>query len=82
MKTMYIGDMDLKTYIMKMEKEARIAFAKRVGASVGHLQNVGYGYKPCAAELAIAIERESAGLVRFESLCPGIDVSHMRSAAA
>ena len=70
--------MDIKTYIMTMDKEARCAFAKRVGASVGHLQNIGYGYKPCAAELAISIERESGGTVRFESLCPDIDVSHMR----
>ena len=79
---MYIPGMDLKTYIMEMDKQGRVLFAQRVGASVGHLQNVCYGYKPCAAELAIAIERESAGKVQFESLCPSIDVSHMRRAVA
>lgn len=74
--------MDLKTYINQLEKDARLSFAERVGASVGHLQNVGYGYKPCAAWLAIAIERESRGAVRFEALCPDIDVSHMRCRTA
>ncbi len=74
--------MALKTYLMKMPKPERVGFAARVGASVGHLQNISYGYKPCAAELAIAIERESSGEVRFEELCPEIDVSHMRRVVA
>lgn len=74
--------MDLKTFLMKMPKAERAQFAARVGASVGHLQNISYGYKPCAAELAIAVERESGGSVRFEAMCPDIDVSHMRCAGA
>jgi hypothetical protein len=49
---------------------AREAFAKRVESSVGHLRNVGYGYKPCSHKLAAAIWRESKFAVTRESLCP------------
>lgn len=73
--------MDLKTYIMQMDPAARRDFAERCGASVGHLQNIGYGYKTCAADLAIAIDRESGGKVCFELLCPLIDISHLRGTA-
>lgn len=76
---MYSGAMKFRTYLMAMTPPDRSAFAKGVGASVGHLQNVAYGYKPAVAELAIAIERESGGAVRFEDICPDIDVSHMRA---
>lgn len=52
------------------DDQAREAFAARVGSSVGHLRNVGYGYKPCAHKLAALIWEESGRLVSRESLCP------------
>lgn len=61
--------MDLKTYLRPMSMEARQEFAKRCGASRGHLQNICYG-KKCAAELASAIERESGGSVSRQELRP------------
>lgn len=51
--------MDLKPYLSAMTKPERIAFAERCDTSLGHLQNVMYGLKPCATDLAVAIERES-----------------------
>ena len=73
--------MDLKKYLFGLQRPAREGFASRVGASIGHLQNVAYGHKPCAAELAIAIDRESKGAVRFETLRPDVDISHLRGSA-
>lgn len=70
---------EFRTYLMSMAPPERAVFAKRVGMSVGHLHNVAYGNKPATAELAISVERESGGKVRFECMCPSIDVSHMRA---
>lgn len=68
-----IGGMSttLTQYLRELpDDDAREAFAKRVDSSVGHLRNVGYGYKPCAHKLAAAIWRESGFAVTRESLCP------------
>lgn len=56
--------MDLKTYVKSLpSEEARVAFATRCSTTLGHLKNVMYGYKPCATDLAVRIERESEGAV-------------------
>lgn len=52
------------------DDKARERFASRVDSSVGHLRNVGYGYKPCSHKLAAAIWRETSQEVSRESLCP------------
>lgn len=52
------------------DDKAREKFASRVGSSVGHLRNVGYGYKPCSHKLAALVWTESDGIVSRESLCP------------
>lgn len=49
---------------------AREDFAQRVESSVGHLRNVGYGYRPCAHKLAALIWDQSEHVVSRESLCP------------
>lgn len=51
--------MDLKTLVLSLPPAERCAFASSAGTTLGHLRNVMYGYKPCAAELASAIERVS-----------------------
>jgi len=56
--------MDLKSFIKGLPNdEAREDFARRCGTSLGHLRNVMYGYKPCATDLAVNIERESGRAV-------------------
>lgn len=62
--------MDLKTYLSPMSQEVREEFAGRCGTSRGHLQNVSYGYRPCATDLAVLIERESKYSVRRWELRP------------
>jgi DNA-binding transcriptional regulator YdaS (Cro superfamily) len=56
--------MDFKTFFAPLSTEARDEFAKACETSRGHLQNVMSGYRPCATDLAVAIERESKGAVR------------------
>lgn len=61
--------MDLKTYLKSLPDEAaREAFAVRCKTTLGHMRNVMYGYKPCATDLAVLIERESGTAVRRPEL--------------
>jgi DNA-binding transcriptional regulator YdaS (Cro superfamily) len=54
----------LKDFLSAMDGDEREAFARRCGTSRGHLQNVMYGLRTCATDLAVAIERESWKAVR------------------
>jgi DNA-binding transcriptional regulator YdaS (Cro superfamily) len=63
--------MDLKTFLKSLpDEEAREAFGRQCGSTLGHLRNVSYGQRPCAPELAVAIERESTRQVTRQELCP------------
>lgn len=70
--------MNLKTYFMALPKERRDTFAALCGTTRGHLTNIAYGQKPCSEKLAIAIERESLGAVRCETLRPDVDWAYLR----
>jgi len=50
-----------------MPMNERERFAAQCGTSYGHIRNVAYG-KTCAEELAIAIEKESGGIVTIAEL--------------
>lgn len=62
--------MDLKTFLSDMTVVDRESFAKRCDSTRGVLQNIMYGVRPCSAELAVAVERESGGVVRRWDLRP------------
>ena len=63
--------MNLYTYIKSLPGDAeRSAFSTRCETTLGHIRNVMYGYKTCSTELAVSIERESAGAVTRIELCP------------
>jgi hypothetical protein len=47
-----------------MSPTAREDFARRCGTTKGHIQNVMYGLRTCATDLAVNVERESAQQVR------------------
>lgn len=65
-----MADMDLKTFLAPLDSEQRDRFASRCATSKGHLQNVMYGVRPCATDLAVHIERESEHAVRRWDLRP------------
>lgn len=62
--------MDLKTYLTPLQADAREDFARKCGTTKGHMQNIMYGLKSCATDIAVAIERESGGVVRRWDLRP------------
>ena len=62
--------MKLKTYISNVAAYLRDPFAIECGTSKGHLLNVAYGYRACAPELAVAIERATSGAVTRQELRP------------
>lgn len=71
--------MKLLDYLHTMTPEKREGFAMLCGVSMGHLNNVAYGYKTVGAEIAIAIERESAGAVTVEEMRPDMDWAVVRA---
>lgn len=62
--------MELKTYLSSMSADDRDEFAKRCETTRGHMQNVSYGYRACATDLAVLIDRKSGGAVRRWDLRP------------
>lgn len=61
---------ELKTYLSGLSDEQLAEFAERCQTSVGHLRNIGYGYKPCGPALAVRAERMSGGALRRWALRP------------
>ncbi len=53
----------LRAFLSHLTPPEVDAFAELCEVTPGHLRNVMYGYKPCAPDLAVSIERESAGAV-------------------
>lgn len=62
--------MKLIHHLKPLSKEQRQALAAACETTVGHLKNVGYGYRPCAAELAVCIEQRTAGKVTRRDMRP------------
>lgn len=62
--------MNLRAYLSSRSGAERDQFAVRCGTTRGHLQNIMYGIRPCATDLAVCIERESANEVRRWDLRP------------
>ncbi len=62
--------MQFKTYFFSLATDARRAFAEKVGTSVGHLNNVAYGYTKLAPIACVAVEIESARVVMRWDLLP------------
>lgn len=59
--------------------EEREAFAVRCGTTLGYLRKAISVEQQLSAELVIAIERESDGIVRCERLRPDIDWKSLRN---
>lgn len=61
-----------REFFLGLSKEQRQQFAKRIGRSHAWLLLVAYGHKRVSAETALAIEAASGGLVKAETLVPGL----------
>lgn len=77
--------MDFKTFWLSIPVQQRGDFAGRCGAKATYLNMVAFGAmahngkpKRVSAAIAIAIERESGGAVRCETLRPDVDWAYLR----
>ena len=71
----------LKTFFMGLTVAERDDFALRCETSRPHITNIAYGLKTCSEKLAVAIERESNGAVRAETLRSDVDWEYIRGTA-
>ena len=62
--------MNLKQYLHGLDIQEREKLAESCGSTLGHMRNVMYGYRPCSAELATAIERHTGRAVTRKDLRP------------
>ena len=63
--------MDIQTFLKSLKtKDRRHEFSSRCGTTLGHLQNVSYGLRPCSPQLAVAIEQQSDSRVTRKELLP------------
>lgn len=70
-QTVYRSGMEkLKTYLLQMSVDDRVAFASRCGTTWPFLRNVAYGYRSPGEKLCVSIERESTQLVTRRDLRP------------
>lgn len=62
--------MNLKTYLNSLNRNGKEQFAARLRTSIGFLAQIAYGHRRCSPDLAIAIERDTAGAVTVADLRP------------
>lgn len=70
--------MTLLDYIKGLNGAQLEAFALACDTSAGQLKQVAYGNRRANAGLAIAIDRETTGMVICEMLRPDIDWQYLR----
>lgn len=73
--------MTLLEFIKNLEGAALQQFAENCSTSVGQLKQVAYGHRRANAQLAIAIDRNTAGEVACEEVRPDIDWQYLRGNA-
>jgi len=62
--------MDLKTYLFNLSVAERDQFARDCDSTLGHVQNIAYGYRTASTELAVSIELVSKGQVTRVEMFP------------
>jgi DNA-binding transcriptional regulator YdaS (Cro superfamily) len=72
----------LLTYLKSLDRSAQDAFARRCKTSVGYLRKAASAKQRIAESTAIAIERESGGVVRVELTRPDVDWAYLRGTGA
>lgn len=68
----------LRTYLNSLEPDAQEAYASRCRTSVGYLRKAISAKQRIAESTAIALERESGGVVRVEDVRPDVDWAYIR----
>ncbi len=68
----------LKQYLNSLTKEQQASFAKSCKTTIGYLRTAISDQRTFKTKLAIAIEKQSAGVVRVEDIVPEADWSFIR----
>lgn len=69
----------LRAYLNGRPVEEQQDFAARCGTTIGYLRKALSTKPDLDAELVIALERESGGVVRCEDVRPGVDWEYLRN---
>lgn len=62
--------MTLRKFFSGLSTEDRLALAKKCLTTVGHLQNIAYGFRKPSAELCVLLEVETEKAVTRKDLLP------------
>lgn len=71
----------LRQYLNSLPPREQKAFAKRCKTSVGYLRKAISIKQRISVDLAIAVQRESDGVVNCEDLRPDVDWEYLRNSA-
>ena len=72
----------LRTYLNGLPRPEQVAFAKRCGTTIGYMRKAISTGQLFRAGVTLAIDRESGGVVRCESIRPDIDWAYVASRPA
>lgn len=70
---------DLIDYLNSLPREQQEAFAAKCKTSVGYLRKAASVGQRLGERLCVALERESGGTIRCESLRPDVDWAYLAS---
>lgn len=74
--------MTLLDFIKPLDKNALLSLARQCGTTPGQLKQVAYGNRRANASLAIALDRETEGVIKCEETRPDIDWAYLRNSSA
>lgn len=60
--------MELKQHLSSLPRADREQLAKSCNTTVGHLQNVAYGYRAPSVELCVLLEQQTQGVIKRQEL--------------
>lgn len=69
----------LRAYLNALGTAEQFHLARRCGTTIGYLRKKLSAGGHIGLEIAVAIERETAGQVRVEDLRPDVDLAHIRA---
>ncbi|AXT94912.1 hypothetical protein SQ00_04275 [Moraxella catarrhalis] len=70
---------ELRNYLLSMNKQDRIEFAKKCGTTYGQMMQIYRGNRTCHPTLAIEIDKHSKGCVKCDVLSPDTDFNYVRA---
>lgn len=67
----------LVSYLNDLPMPKQKKFATNCGTTIGQMRQIAYGNRPCRANMAISIDKNSRGKVRMEYMAPDVDWAYV-----